>query len=121
MSIRIDEAPQPEEWTTKRPDGSKAHKRIVPAHQPVPVPKEVAGDNRALGEWITETHGSLGRLLLWGFDTGWWIVNEPNLEADLVCGPPRWVGKVCGPDIDEPFSWIPNRSAGDHVRALYGL
>ena len=121
MSIRIDEDPQPEEWTTKRPDGTQAHQRIVPPHQPVAVPEEVFRGNRALGEWVTQAHGSLGRVLLWGGDPRWWIVNEPDLETALVCGPPSWVRAVGGQDVYEPFSWIPRPSAGDHLRALYGL
>ena len=119
MSVRIDKDPRPEDWTEKRPDGSESHWRVVPPHEPVRLPEKVLTDNRTLGEWVLATQGSLGRLLLSGADAEWWLVNEPDLETTLACGPPEWVEGVCGPDVYEPFSRIPNPSAGDAVRARH--
>jgi hypothetical protein len=120
-SIRIDEDPEPEEWKTVLPDGTESISHVVvPPNKPFLVPMDVVADDRALANWIAKIHGSWGRVLLW-HDQRWWIVNDPDLELSLLCGPPEWVEQVSGGHAFEPFSWLPYPSAGDLVRDLYGL
>ena len=122
LSIRIDEDPQPEEWKSVQPGGSESVSRVVmPPDRPVSVPTEALADDGALANWVGMTHGSWGRVLVWGADGDWWIVNDPDLEVSLVCGPPDWVESVSYEPTCEPFAWLPDPSAGDLVRAFYGL
>jgi hypothetical protein len=87
FSLRIDDHPETDGWTTKHPDGTETTESFVIPVQPVTVPAHALAHGRALQEWVWEVHGALGRLMLWDTSGGWWLTQEPDLEMALVCAP----------------------------------
>jgi hypothetical protein len=87
LSLRVDEHPATDRWTTHHTDGTTS---VAEFHIPltaVVVPPGALAHHRAFQEWVMETHGALGRLLVWDETERWWMVNEPDLELLLTCAP----------------------------------
>ncbi|MGZ4691258.1 MAG: hypothetical protein ACXVJW_05700 [Acidimicrobiia bacterium] len=123
VTLRIDEDVQPEESTTRHPDGRRGPTIVlVPPSAPVELPQDARVDDRALQGWVQSTHGCFGRLLVADAGGMRWLVNDADLELSLLCGPAQLVEDVCtGLAPVAPFSWIPHPPAGDEVVARYGL
>lgn len=88
LSLRVDEHPATDGWTTRLPDGTESVAGFAIPLRPVVVPQSALAHGSAFQEWVMDTHGALGRLLLWDESEGWWMVNEPDLELLLICAPP---------------------------------
>lgn len=87
LSLRIDDHPETDGWTTNHPDGTQTSESFVVPVRPVTVPAHALGHGRALEEWVWEVHGAVGRLILWDAAGLWWLTQEPDLEMALVCAP----------------------------------
>jgi hypothetical protein len=134
LSLRIDDHPETDGWRQVAPDATVTNVREfrVPPN-PVVVPTDALLSNRAFSEWVRETHGALGRLLLTNQAGSWWLVNEPDLELTLLCGQEATVsGLLPDESIDKlratPVgSWVPVAPTPTGVRRLksvaqrYGL
>jgi hypothetical protein len=88
VSVRIDDHRKFDGWTTRGPDGSESQVEFEIPTSPVPVPASVLVSDADLLEWVGQTHGALGRLLLWDASQRWWLVQEPDLELLVICAPP---------------------------------
>ncbi len=131
-SLRIDEHPEMDGWTTTNPDGSTEETTFAIPTEPVPIPEALLVDDRTFMDWVWSTHGALGRLLLWDEAQTWWILNHPDLEATLLCSGPEVLSALL-PDEDlqalarEPFAgWIPTltalgRESATEIATRFGL
>lgn len=120
-SIRIDDHPATEGWITRHPDGSEESTTFTIPMTPVPVPEDALSTPRAFGEWVSDVHGSSGRLLVWDDTLTWWWAQDPDLEALLMCAP---IGRY-SPHSDE-LSWLPfgaesGRRSIEMLRARFGI
>lgn len=86
-SLRIDDHPATYEWTTTEQDGTETSCQFAIPLVPVLVPG-TAIDGRVFHDWVLDTHGGLGRLLVWPESRRWWMTQEPDLELVLTCAPP---------------------------------
>lgn len=121
LSLRVDDHPVTDGWTTHRQDGTEESVEFSIPLTAVVVPPDALAHGRAFSDWVMDTHGSLGRLLLWDETKGWWMVNDPDLELLLSCAPP-------GMFVEESddLSWLPigtdaGRQMVEALRARYGL
>lgn len=87
LSLRVDEHPAIDGWTTHHLDGTRSIVEFDVPLNAVVVPPHALAHSRAFEEWVMDTHGALGRLLLWDETKQWWMVNEPDLELLLTCAP----------------------------------
>ncbi|MDO7869565.1 hypothetical protein [Nocardioides jiangxiensis] len=87
FSLRIDDHPAADGWTTTDPDGTQTSRFFVIPVRPVTVPVHALAHGRALEEWVWEVHGAVGRLMLWDASASWWLAQDPDLELALVCAP----------------------------------
>ncbi|KAA1424069.1 hypothetical protein [Nocardioides antri] len=101
LSLRIDEHPVMDGWTTRDPDGTETHVEFEIPLLPVTVPPAAMAHSRAFEEWVWDTHGSLGRLLLWDEPRHWWIVQESDLELAITCAPKGMLSET-----SEALSWL---------------
>jgi hypothetical protein len=106
FSLRIDDHPVVDGWTTRSPDGSESTVEFEVPISPVAVPSDALAHGRALNDWVMSTHGALGRLLIWDEPRRWWMVHEPDLELVLTCAP---AGLFAEPTED--LSWLSFGSA----------
>lgn len=133
LSLRIDDHPIEDGWKTLAPDGSVIEERTftIPL-TPVAVPADAFRSDRALSEWTYDTHGALGRLLLWNDPMRWWILSHPDLETTLICAPADvlsrlWDDKRLRELRQTPVAtWIPTLTAEGQAEAAalarrYGL
>lgn len=93
LSLRIDETPPP------------SNGFVVPT-SPIHVPDSALANSAAFCDWVLDTHGGIGRLLLWDEETDWWLVNDADLELALICSHPSRFStefEECG---DRPFEWV---------------
>jgi hypothetical protein len=131
-SVRIDDHPELDGWTTTRPDGSTEETTFAIPVKPVLVPEAVLAGDSAFSDWVWSTHGALGRLLLWDAASTWWIVNEPDLESTLLCAQPAQLSALLpGENLDslarQAFAgWIPTltdtgREKATEVATRFGL
>lgn len=103
-SVRIDDHPPIDGWSTET--GYLRWRRRtdnfyeVPV-EPVSVPLVALVDEITFGEWVRETHGSSGRLLIWSDDRSWWLVHDADLEIIVTCGPHG----VFGGRYERPLLW----------------
>ncbi len=89
FSLRIDDHPETHGWTTIHPDGTKTHREFEIPLTPVVVPPATLNHHdRTFWDWVMDTHGAEGRLLIWPESRRWWMVQEPDLELVLTCAPP---------------------------------
>jgi hypothetical protein len=121
LSLRIDDHPETGGWTTRQPDGTESHTDFEVPLAPVVVPPTALTDSRAFSEWVMETHGASGRLLIWDESQRWWMVHEPDLELVVICAPPGMFS-----DESDELSWLSIGSAeGQHavknLMARYGM
>jgi hypothetical protein len=106
FSLRIDEHPVLDGWTTRTPDGVVSSVEFEIPVRPVTVPEGALVHSRAFEEWVMSTHGAAGRLLIWDEHHQWWMVHEPDLELVITCAPP---GQFA--ELSEDLSWLPLGSA----------
>lgn len=101
LSLRVGDHPVLDGWTTQDPDGSESRVEFEVPLTPVVVPSKALAHGRALSEWVMDTHGALGRLLIWDESRRWWMVHEPDLEVLVTCAPPDMLAQAS----EEP-SWL---------------
>lgn len=118
LSLRIDDHVESESWTDNQ---GRTIRVVVPPSVAVAVPEETLEDVDSLEQWLQETHGSTGRVLLAEPTGAWWIVNDADLELSLTCGPAAWTDSVAGEADYQPFSWLPNPEVGNPVKNFYQL
>lgn len=87
FSLRVDDHPARDGWTSKQPDGSESRTEFEIPLNPVLIPPEALTDSRAFLEWVMDTHGATGRLLVWDESRRWWMAHEPDLELVITCAP----------------------------------
>jgi DNA-binding transcriptional LysR family regulator len=121
LSLRIDDHPETDGWTTRHPDGTESHVVFDIPMVPVAVPAEALAHSRALEEWVMDTHGATGRLLVWAESRRWWMTHEPDLELVVTCAP---LGLFA--DESEESSWwslgtAKGREAVEALAARYGV
>ncbi len=68
-----------------------------------------------------DTHGALGRLLVWDETRRWWITQEPDLELVITCAP----SDMFSEESEKP-SWLSlgadaSRQKADELRVRYGV
>jgi hypothetical protein len=133
LSLRIDDHPVKDGWQRLAPDRSviEEHTFVIPL-TPVSVPAATFSSDRALSEWTGDTHGALGRLLLWNVPITWWILSHPDLEVTLVCSSAEALAGLFGEESlaelqQTPVAdWIPTLTAQGRTEAAtlagrYGL
>lgn len=99
------------------PDGSEDRVDFSIPVVPVVAPSPALVSGREFSEWVWQTHGSLGRLLVWDGSRKWWLVNEPDLEVQIVCAS---VGRFDRhPEPEEPFTWLPSLTDSGRERVAY--
>jgi hypothetical protein len=101
FSLRVDDHPALDGWATQHPVGSESRVEFEIPLTPVVVPPEALAHGRALSEWVMDTHGALGRLLIWDESRRWWMVHEPDLEVLVTCAPAGMFAEAS----EEP-SWL---------------
>jgi hypothetical protein len=124
FTLRVDEHTETiDGLTTTHPDGTVSTREFKIPTSPVAVPSNVL-TGQDFPDWVWETHGILGRLMLWDQSRQWWLVNDPDLETQIICAPPG----IFAPDLDSdgPFTWLPTLTPRGHaqvahVRRLYQL
>jgi hypothetical protein len=121
LSLRTDDHRVRDGWTVTNRDGARSTVSFEIPVGPVTVPAPVLAHGRALEEWAMWVHGGSGRLLLWDQARRWWMVQEPELELAIVCGP----RDDFGPE-SEVRSWLPttqvaSRRETEQLCARYGL
>jgi hypothetical protein len=132
-SVRIDDHPVEDGWKALAPDGAVVEERtfVIPM-SPVVVPAPAFSNNSAFQDWTWETHGALGRLLLWNEPPTWWLLNDPDLETTLICADAEFLSRLPGDDLllearSTPVaSWIPTLNERGRAEAAaltrrYGL
>jgi hypothetical protein len=112
FALRIDDHPVMDGLTTRYPDGSEEHREFAIPVAPSMVPTAALTSSRTFSDWVGQTHGLVGRLLVWDRSQEWWIVNEPDLEVQILCAPVDRFER--DPHPDQPFSWLPRLT--DHGR-----
>ena len=105
FALRIDEHPPTTGYTTRSPDGTETRTDFVIPTRPVVAPAAALTGANAFSDWVWETHGADGLLLIWDQSREWWLVHDPDLEVQIVCAPPSTFEP--DPDADEPFVWLP--------------
>ncbi len=88
LSLRIDDHPAPEGWSPNRPDGTEEYGEFEIPMVPVVVPSDALDHGGTFWDWVMDTHGSVGRLLIWPESRRWWMTQEPDLELVVTCAPP---------------------------------
>lgn len=113
-TARLDEHPPVNREAREAPDADGTPvESPVPAH-PVVAPPEVLQDALTFRDWVTETHGARGRLLMWDSTRTWWMLNDPDVETQLICAPP---GTFANEEpFEEPFGWLPPVILTDYGR-----
>jgi hypothetical protein len=101
FSLRVDDHPALDGWTTRSPDGSESSVEFAIPLSPVSVPVDALAHGRAFEEWVLATHGAMGRLLIWDESRRWWMAHEPGLELVITCAPPGVFG-----EMSEDLSWL---------------
>jgi hypothetical protein len=84
QSVRIDEHDGHEEYGTTPPgqDEPTEWRTLVIPELPVPVPSESRGHD--LFQWVCDTHGTEGRLLMWDETQTWWLASDAFPELIVV-------------------------------------
>lgn len=125
VSVRIDDHTETEGWTTTHPDGEQEVTEFVVPTQPVEVPAQVDLD---FDQWVKDTHGGLGRLMMWDSRLDWWLINDPDLELTLICADPNLFPDEFEAWRDRPFCWVNSAwwtdegmKDVDSVVRMYGL
>jgi hypothetical protein len=121
FSLRIDDHPNTDGWTTRHPDGTETSVEFEIPLVPAVVPPEALADSSAFSDWVMGTHGALGRLLIWDQSRRWWMVQEPDLELVITCAPPGMFSQESG-----ELSWLSigaakGRQEVDKLRVRYGV
>lgn len=121
FSLRIDDHPILDSWTTRHPDGSESSGEFEIPLNPVAVPTQALADSRAFTDWVMDTHGGRGRLLLWDGTHHWWMAQESDLELVVTCAPHGMFAS----DSEAP-SWLAFADAAgrqelDELCARYGV
>jgi len=101
LSLRLDDHPLLDGWTTRLPDGNVSSVEFeIPLH-PVAVPAGALVHGRGFEDWVLSTHGAVGRLLIWDASQQWWMVHEPDLELVITCAPPGLFA-----ELSDDLSWL---------------
>jgi hypothetical protein len=117
FTLRIDEHPDTDGYTTRHPDGTADRTDFLIPTSPVIVPATALASDREFSAWAWRTHGALGRLLVWDRSQEWWLVNEPDLEVQILCAPHG--GFEHHDDPDEPFAWLPGLTDDGRDQVAY--
>lgn len=117
FTLRIDDHPLTDGFITRHPNGAEERTEFAIPTTPVVAPTVALASGREFSEWVWQTHGAVGRLLVWDRSQAWWIVNEPDLEAQILCAP---AGRFeHDSDPDEPFAWLPSLTDHGRERVAY--
>jgi hypothetical protein len=121
LSLRVDDHPSTYGWTIQHPDGTESCFEFEIPTNPVLVPLSALADGRAFSEWVMDTHGALGRLLIWDESLRWWMVQDPDLELVITCAPEGIFAEK-----SEELSWLSIGSAVgrrevEQLRTRYGV
>lgn len=100
LSLRIDESPP------------SSNGFVIPT-SPLQIPDSVLNSSRALNNWVMDTHGSVGRLLLWDEGKEWWLTNDAYHEVTLICSQPSRFNAEFEAWSDRPFEWVQEAYWGD--------
>jgi hypothetical protein len=60
-----------------------------------------------------DTHGSVGRLLLWDEGKEWWLTNDAYHEVTLICSQLSRFNAEFEAWSDRPFEWVQEAYWGD--------
>jgi hypothetical protein len=121
FSMRVDDHPLMDGWTAQHPDGAESHVEFEIPLAPVLVPSVALTGREAFSDWVMDTHGALGRLLIWDESRRWWMAQEPDLELVITSAPAGMFAQ----DSDE-LSWLSfgtgeGRQKVDELCARYGV
>lgn len=105
LSLRIDEHEEVDGWTSRQPNGRAVSSDFIIPTLPLEVPDKALQTPWSFVEWAMDSHGSLGRLLLWDAGADWWILNEPDLELTLMCSE-RKFSEEFEQWVATPFEWV---------------
>jgi hypothetical protein len=83
---------------------------------PVAVPPETLAGSRLFSEWVMDTHGALGRLLIWDESLRWWVAQEPDLELMITCAPAGMFTET-----SEELSWLSFGTTAEGRQAMQAL
>jgi hypothetical protein len=124
FALRIDEHPRTAGYTTRSPDGAETRTDFVIPTHPVVAPAIALTGGNTFSDWVWETHGAEGLLLVWDRSHRWWLLHDPDLEAQILCAPTGTFEPDSDPD--EPFAWLPGltdvgRARVDALSARYGF
>jgi hypothetical protein len=124
FALRIDEHPPMTGYTTRSPDGTETRTDFVIPTRPVVAPAAALTGGNAFSDWVWETLGADGLLLVWDQSREWWLVHDPDLEVQIVCAPPSTFEP--DPHPGAPFAWLPGLTTVGRGRvamltARYGL
>lgn len=104
LSLRIDESPPP------------SNGFVIPT-SPLQISDSALDSTRALNNWVMDTHGSVGRLLLWDEGKEWWLANDAYHEVTLICSQPYRFNAEFEAWSDRPFEWVDEALLGGHEHA----
>jgi hypothetical protein len=121
FSLRIDDHPILDGWTTRHPDGSKSSVEFEIPLNPVVVPAQTLAGSRVISEWVMDTHGARGRLLLWDGAHRWWMAHEPDLELVVICAPHGVFASASEAPSWLEFGTATGRQQVDRLCARYGV
>ena len=121
FSLRIDDHPIPDGWTTRHPDGSKSRIEFEIPLNPVAAPAQTLAGSRAFSERVMDTRGARGRLLLRDGAHRRRMAREPDLELVVICAPHGVFASA-----SEAPSWLESgtamgRQQVDRLCARYGV
>jgi hypothetical protein len=121
FSLRIDDLPILQRWTTPHPDGSESSGESEIPLIPVAVPAQALANSRALFDWALDAHGFSGRLLFWDGAHHWWMAQDSDLEVVVTCAPHGVFASA-----SEAPSWLAFGTAAalqelDELCARYGV
>lgn len=105
------------------PDAQSPDPRVV-------VPEHALTDTDSFREWVFQSIGPTGRMLIWPDDESWWIVEDADWEVTIACGPDGLLDLISPPsDVGDFLSWLgpverlttAARDEAARVSALYGF
>jgi hypothetical protein len=101
LALRIDDHPAADGSMTTHPNGSQTRVDFDIPMVPAVVPLGALANGRAFADWVQNTHGALGRLLIWEESCSWWMLQDADLELVVTCAPPGMLSEE-----SEELSWL---------------
>ena len=122
--MRIDERPATAGYTTRSPDGTEVSTEFAIPTIPEVAPATALTGGNTFPDWVWETHGATGLLLVWDRSQRWWLLHDPDIEVQILCAPTSTFDLDADPD--EPFAWLPGltdvgRAKVAYLTARYGF